>query len=212
MAEQASHGASSHAIRMSASARREQLIDVTNELVAELGFQGVSIQSVARRAGISRPIVYEHFGDLSGLLEALVEREPARALAQISETELADLTAGDPVELMLESLGRYLDAVEQNPTRWQLVLMPPAGAPEVLRTSIVSGRAAVLNRLARTVDLGLTTGESPDPELTARTLSTIADEYARLMLTAPEVFTRERLLENARWYIERLAPSGGLPS
>jgi AcrR family transcriptional regulator len=61
-----------------------QLLDVTKEIVGEQGFHAVSIEAVARRAGITRPVVYEHFGDLKGLLEALVEREGARALAQLA--------------------------------------------------------------------------------------------------------------------------------
>lgn len=191
---------------MTASARREQLLDVTTEIIAETGFQAVSIQSVARRAGISRPIVYEHFGDLSGLLEALVQREVARALEQVAETELGDLSEGDPPELMLESLRAYLDAVAQHPTTWQLVLMPPEGAPELLRTSIISGRAEVLSRLARAVRPISTPDEAPDPELTASILSAVADEYARLLLTDPERFPPERLLPHARWWIDRLLP------
>src|SRR5215208_6335240 len=69
--------------RMSAEARREQLLDVAKAIVVERGFHAVSIEGVARVAGISRPIVYGHFGDLSGLLEALVAREGQRALAQL---------------------------------------------------------------------------------------------------------------------------------
>jgi AcrR family transcriptional regulator len=194
--------------RMTAPARREQLLDVTNELVAERGFAAVSIQAVARRAGISRPIVYEHFGDLSGLLEALVERETDRALAQISETELGDLSEGDPADLMLESLGAYLGAVEQHPSTWRLVLMPPEGSPELLRQSIARGRQAVLAKLALALRPAWPPGsDSPDPELTARTLSAIADDYARLLLTEPRRFGRERLLTHARWYLENFAPA-----
>ncbi|HEX6944950.1 MAG TPA: helix-turn-helix domain-containing protein, partial [Casimicrobiaceae bacterium] len=48
---------------MSAEARREQLLDVTKAIVAEHGFHAVSIEGVAREAGISRPIVYGHFDD-----------------------------------------------------------------------------------------------------------------------------------------------------
>ena len=70
--------------RMSADERREQLLDVTKEIVGEQGFHAVSIEAVARGAGITRPVVYEHFGDLPGLLEAMVEREGARALAQLA--------------------------------------------------------------------------------------------------------------------------------
>jgi len=192
---------------MTATARREQLLDVTNELVAERGFAAVSIQAVARRAGISRPIVYEHFGDLGGLLEALVEREMARALTQISETELGDLSDGDPTELMLESLHTYLGAVEQHPTTWRLVLMPPEGAPELLRKSIARGRGAVLAKLALALRPIAPAGDDPpDPELTAITLSAIADEYARLLLTEPRRFPRKRLLTHARWYLENFAP------
>ena len=71
--------------RMSAEARREQLLDVTKAIVAERGFHAVSIEGVAREAGISRPIVYGHFDDLPGLLDALVRREGARALGQLAE-------------------------------------------------------------------------------------------------------------------------------
>lgn len=191
--------------RLTAPARREQLLDVTAEIVAEQGFQAVSIQSVARRAGISRPIVYEHFGDLAGLLEALVEREMARARAQISETALGDLTEGDPTALMLESLRTYLDAVERHPRTWRLVLMPAEGAPELLRKSIIRGRATVLEGLAAAVrPASMPDNEASDPELTARVLSAIADEYARLVLTDPERFPPGRLITHARWYFGQL--------
>jgi len=202
--------------RMSAPARREQLLDATGEIVTEQGFHAVSIQAVANRAGISRPIVYEHFGDLPGLLEALVEREMAKAHEQISETELGDLSKGDPAALMLESLSRYLSAVERHPTTWRLVLMPAEGAPESLRKSIVRGRATVLDSLTNAVGPVLRgDGEAPDPELTARILSAMADEYARLVLIDPARFRPERLLAHAAWWIDHtgIGFSGiGLPS
>ena len=118
---------------MSGEQRRGQLLDVTAALIAGGGFSAVSIRSVAAAAGISRPIVYEHFGDLPGLLKALVSREMTFALAQVSDSALAELDQGDPVELMIESLRTYLTAVARHPDTWRLVLMPPEGAPEILR-------------------------------------------------------------------------------
>jgi AcrR family transcriptional regulator len=195
---------------MSGEQRREQLLDVTARLVSSGGFAAVSIRSVAAAAGISRPIVYEHFGDLQGLLRALVSREMAFALEQVSESALAELDQGDPVELMTESLRTYLTAVRGHPDTWRLVLMPPEGAPEILRRAIANGRAAVLERLVQAVRPGLRPGNrTPDPELTARTLSAIADEYARLTLTEPETFGVERLLAHARWFLSQL-PSSAL--
>lgn len=196
--------------RLSAAERREQLLDVTASIVAESGFPTVSVQSVARRAGISRPIVYEHFGDLDGLLQAMVARETARALEQASSTALTDLSEGDPVELMIDSLGRYLQAVRDHPTTWLLVLMAPEGAPELLRQSIADGRGAVLANLARAMRPVLgSDGEGPDPELTARVLSAIADEYARLLLTDPERFEPARLLDHARWLLSHVPAAEG---
>lgn len=193
--------------RLSAEARSEQLLDVTAAIVVERGFQAASIQSVARAAGISRPIVYEHFGDLNGLLEALVKREMTRARSQVSATALGNLSEGDPVELMLASLRAYLKAVEQNPNTWRLVLTPPEGAPEILQQSIREGRANVLERLAQAVRPGVRRGEAAmDPDLTARILSSIADEYARLVLLDPSRFPPDRLLTHAGWFLGQLRP------
>jgi AcrR family transcriptional regulator len=191
---------------MSASARREQVLDAAMEIVGAEGFQGVSIQSVARKAGITRPIVYEHFGSLHGLLDALVKREMRQALGQVSATALSDLGGGDPTELMLESLRTYLAAVEQHPRTWRLVLTPPEGAPELLRKRIVRGRAEVLKSLTDAVSPGSLPGDlSEDPELTARILSAMADEYARLVLSDPKQFPPERLLEHARWWVAQIS-------
>jgi AcrR family transcriptional regulator len=96
--------------RMTASERREQLLDVTKAIVAERGFHAVSIEAVAREAGITRPIVYGHFADLPGLLRALVEREGERALAQLAEFLPRDLASGDPREDLLAGLRGYLQA------------------------------------------------------------------------------------------------------
>jgi hypothetical protein len=85
------------------------------------------------------------------------------------------------------------------------VLMPPEGAPPVLRDRIAQGRAAVVVQLAAAMSPGLGTGrKSPDPELTARTLSALADEAARLLLTDPETYSPERLLKHAAWLLEDL--------
>jgi AcrR family transcriptional regulator len=178
--------------RMSAEARREHLLDAAKELVAEHGFHGVSIEAVARGAGITRPIVYRHFDDLAALLDALIERETLRALLQLREVLPADV--GD----LLTAFDGYLRAVRSDPVTWRLVLVPPEGAPALLRERIAAGRAAVVAQLAAAV--GPQAG-SPDPELTAHALSAVADEAARLMLADPERYPPERLLDHARWVL-----------
>ncbi len=188
---------------MPASERRQQLLDVTAQLSAEHGFHVISVELIARSAGISRAVVYQHFGDLPTLLEEVVERESSRALAQVSETTLSDLSTGDPTDLMLESLGAYLGAVHDHPATWRLVLMPPEGAPEALRRSIASGRRSVLAQLTQAVRPALRHSSPDDAELTAGILSAIADEYARLVLTDPDRYPPDRLLRHARTWLEQ---------
>jgi len=109
---------------MSAPERREQLLDVTTALALARGFHDVSIEAVAREAGITRALVYQHFGDLPSLLEAVVGREMSRALSQVSVTTLPDLREGDPRELMIDSLRAFLRAVRDHPRTWRLVRVP----------------------------------------------------------------------------------------
>lgn len=192
---------------MTAEERREQLLDATKAIVASRGFHEVSIEAVAREAGITRPVVYGHFGDLGGLLEALVAREGGRALAQLATVLPRELDREDPREQLLAALRGYLDAARADPVTWRLVLMPPEGAPAVLRDAIARGRGAVVAQLAEAVGGRLASGgESPDPELTARMLSAVADEAARLLLTDPDRYPVERILAHARWV---LAQFGG---
>ena len=191
--------------RLRRTERREQILDVTKALAIRRGFHRVSIDAVAREAGISRPIVYDHFRDLPGLLEALVEREVARSRAQLEALMPTAELGADAREALLDALRRYLEAAKADPDTWRLVLMPPEGAPESLREHIETGRGEAIAALTAAVAPQLAQGVvSPDPELTARTLSAISDEAVRLLLTDPERYSVERILAHASWLLSRL--------
>ena len=51
---------------MTGKERREQLLDIGRRLFAERGFEGTSIEEIAAQAGVSKPVVYEHFGGRKG--------------------------------------------------------------------------------------------------------------------------------------------------
>lgn len=195
--------------RLSRPERREQLLDVTKEIVGADGLHAVSIDRVAREAGISRPIIYEHFSDLGGLLGALLDREGQRALTQLSAV-LPQASPGDDVlEVLLEALTGYLLAVQSEPVTWRLVLMPPEGAPTFLHERIDNARAAVVAQLAQLIENAFTPRggqRSPDPELTAYSMSGLSDFWARLLLTDPERFDLDRILVHARWALSNFAP------
>ena len=84
--------------RMSASERREQLIAVARGLFAERGFDATSVEEVAARAQVSKPVVYEHFGGKEGLYAVVVDREITTISAAISSaiTDPATSPAAGP--------------------------------------------------------------------------------------------------------------------
>jgi AcrR family transcriptional regulator len=67
---------------MTGRERREQLLDVGRHLFAERGLEGTSIEEIAARADVSKPVVYEHFGGKEGLYAVVVDREVERFLAK----------------------------------------------------------------------------------------------------------------------------------
>ncbi|QMV85720.1 TetR/AcrR family transcriptional regulator [Corynebacterium hindlerae] len=91
--------------RMTGKQRREQLIDIGRAVFAEKGFGASSVEEIAARAGVSKPVVYEHFGGKEGLYAVVVDREmqalestitdalgPAKARQRIENATLALLT------------------------------------------------------------------------------------------------------------------------
>ncbi|MFI0433167.1 MAG: TetR/AcrR family transcriptional regulator [Candidatus Nanopelagicales bacterium] len=85
--------------RMSGTARREQLIRVGRQLFAEKGYEAVTVEEVAAEAGVSKPVVYEHFGGKEGLYAVVVDREMADLLGRVERA-----LAPGPPKTMLESV------------------------------------------------------------------------------------------------------------
>lgn len=71
---------------MTGSQRRHQLIDVARSLFAERGYEGASIEEIAQRANVSKPVVYEHFGGKEGLYAVVVDREMSALLDGITSS------------------------------------------------------------------------------------------------------------------------------
>lgn len=72
--------------RMTGTQRRAQLIEVARGLFAERGYEGTSIEEIAQRANVSKPVVYEHFGGKEGLYAVVVDREMATLLEMITSS------------------------------------------------------------------------------------------------------------------------------
>jgi AcrR family transcriptional regulator len=92
---------------MTGKERREQLLDIGRRLFAERGLDGTSIEEIAARADVSKPVVYEHFGGKEGLYAVVVDREVERFLA-LATRLLAGEDTIEKFEVAAVELLRYI--------------------------------------------------------------------------------------------------------
>jgi AcrR family transcriptional regulator len=103
---------------MTGKERREQLLDVGRQLFAERGFEATSIEEVASRAGVSKPVVYEHFGGKEGLYAVVVDREMQNLMDRVTGA----LTAGHPRELLEQAAFALLDYIESQTDGFRILV------------------------------------------------------------------------------------------
>src|SRR5437763_16954077 len=77
-------------VRMTGQERREQLLEVGRILFAEKGYEPTSIEEIAERAKISKPIGYDHFGGKQGLYAVIVDRKVQELLGRLTAALDAD--------------------------------------------------------------------------------------------------------------------------
>jgi AcrR family transcriptional regulator len=94
---------------MTGRERREQLVQVGRSLFAEKGFDGTSIEEIAARAHVSKPVVYEHFGGKEGLYAVVVDREMSDLLTRLTRA----LSSGHPRELAEQAALALLTYIEE---------------------------------------------------------------------------------------------------
>ncbi|MBA3799186.1 MAG: TetR/AcrR family transcriptional regulator [Geodermatophilaceae bacterium] len=103
---------------MTGAQRRQQLLDVGRALFAERGFEATSIEEIAVRAKVSKPVVYEHFGGKEGLYAVVVDREMQRLLAKF----VSALQGEKPRELLEQAALVLLDYIEDDTDGFRILI------------------------------------------------------------------------------------------
>jgi AcrR family transcriptional regulator len=103
---------------MSGKERREQLLDIGRTVFAARGFDGTSVEEIAEKAGVSKPVVYEHFGGKEGLYAVVVDREVSRLLDRIT----ASLVGNHPRELLEQAAGSLLRYIEEETDGFRILV------------------------------------------------------------------------------------------
>ncbi|MDR0990532.1 MAG: TetR/AcrR family transcriptional regulator [Propionibacteriaceae bacterium] len=113
-------------VRMTAAERRDQLVTVARSCFAERGFDGTSIEEIAARAGVSKPVVYEHFASKEAIYAVVVDREVQTLLTAIRQA-IQTPRAGSRRLLELGALA-LLDYIESCPEGFQIIMRDTSGA------------------------------------------------------------------------------------
>ena len=120
---------------MTSAERREQLIVIARGLFAEKGYEATSVEEIAARAEVSKPVVYEHFGGKEGLYAVVVDREVRKLL----DTVTASLTAGRAHELVEQAALALLDYIENSSDGFRILVRDsPVGSSSGSFISILS--------------------------------------------------------------------------
>jgi AcrR family transcriptional regulator len=111
--------------RLPRDERARQLVEVADTVFSEHGVAAASMEDIAERAGITKPVLYDHFGSKDGLLAAVV----LRAGEELAAATLAAVdSASGPEDALARGLRAYFRFIERRRASW-LSLLAEAGVP-----------------------------------------------------------------------------------
>src|SRR2546421_12698721 len=131
--------------RMRGPERKAQLLRVARQVFGAKGFHGVSMEDVAREAGVTKPILYDHFSSKQALYLALLDAD-AQTLEDRIRAALAAPTGNR--ERIRASFQAYFDFVDEHAEGFRLLMQETVGAEDDFRQAVEAFRALILSEVA----------------------------------------------------------------
>jgi AcrR family transcriptional regulator len=152
--------------RLPAAQRRARILEEASRLFAEEGYEGASIDRIASAAGVSAPVIYDHFQSKKALYGELLRLHAGALVEATTRTE----ASASLERLLRDNVAAFFAFVEENPAAWRMLFRDPAPDPEIaaLQRRI---QAAATARLAETL-----LARAPRLRLSARLERRRADE------------------------------------
>ncbi|SOD71267.1 TetR family transcriptional regulator [Jatrophihabitans sp. GAS493] len=183
--------------RLPPEQRREQLVDIAIDLFGDPAKGDVSLEDVARAAGISRNLVYHYFPGKAALIAAAARTESAR---------LTHMTEQDPTlrgaARLAAALDAYFDYVEEHPHAYRLIYRFAAANAET-RALLDNNQDIYSKRILSWLD-----NPSPATELAVRSWMTFLTSTCLRWLDTPEVSRQEVMHLCGQMLVTALAASG----
>ena len=180
--------------RVPREVRERQIVELAEQLFSERGYQGSSMDELARRAGVTKPVVYELFGSKDGLFRACLERSAERLATLVAEAVRAE---SEPEARVRAGGLAFLRFASDNRVAWELMMEGrfSDAAVEVRRRQAALVHELLLEKAPADVD-------PRELELAAHAVNSAYEGVAHWMWEHPDV-PLERL---ADWTVELLLP------
>jgi AcrR family transcriptional regulator len=139
--------------RMSAATRRASIEDAATVLFAEHGYQGASIGAIARRSGVTPPVLYDHFASKQELYRRLLERH----FAELRQVWRENFVGEDPPgQRVARSFDAWFAYIESHPFAGRMLFRDTTGDPQIEamhQEVAASSRAAIMGLFAAQPDV-----------------------------------------------------------
>ncbi len=192
--------------RLPPEQRRQQLLDAALLVIKRDGYDGVSIDAIAREADVTRPVVYGVFSGLGELLSALLDRQEERALNRLFEALPTDLGLENPDAYLIAAVRHLIEIVRDDPETWRPILLSGEGTPVAVRERIARDRDVVRGRIEWLLDAGLRLRGGPeiDTEMASHALLAVAEYFGRMLIERPDQFDPDRLVAGIEQVLTQL--------
>ncbi len=180
--------------RVPREVRERQIIELAEGLFSERGYQGASMDELARRAGVTKPVVYELFGNKDGLYRACLERSAEHLAAEVAEAVRAE---SDPEARVRAGGLAFLRFAADHRVAWQLMM---EGRFSDFAVEVRRRQAELVHELL--LEMAPAGFNPRELELAAHAVNSAYEGVAHWMWEHPDV-PLERL---ADWTVELLLP------
>jgi AcrR family transcriptional regulator len=116
--------------RLSATERRERILEAATQVFAEHGYRDASVGEIAARAGVVASVIYDHFASKRDLHIELLERHGKSLVAR----SITAIEPGEPLEMFEESIHLFFTLVEEDPFAWRCLFRDPPADPKIAET------------------------------------------------------------------------------
>lgn len=188
----------SRAAHLGPERRRPLVLDAALGLFRERGYEGTSMESIARAAGVTKPVVYACYPSKEALFNALLQREEERVLNQIAAAIPATTGKGDLEATFVRALTAFLRAVAAAPDTYRVIFLGEGGGNAAVAERVRRGRQRQVEAiavLARPLLGGVEMDGDRDRTalLLGHVVVGLAEAGARAMLSEPDRWTPESL-------------------